>query len=236
MNMNKQLGLISAALELPFREGQWHTVGDLRAAVEKIIADRKRHADFSAKLRTQFRFDVPWAKSWNEEFFPLKLFADHKKLSDDDSFRWTPSGAADFAVRTSNNTLDIQRTMAYPEWPAAAGKHAGQLHHLEMRQFNAQGYSYGGGLISRPHARGPEEDLEAWRSGIKNALTNKLRPGYDRCGLLIFASGCQFDTVDSEFGEAVRPAVDAVVEWRRFFEAIYVLDAPSLAFSESHRD
>jgi hypothetical protein len=75
--------------------------------------------------------NIPWAKSWNEEFFPLKLFVDHMRLSDYDTFQWTPDGAADFTVRTSSDTIRLQYTIAYPIWPAV-GSTACQIHHLEM--------------------------------------------------------------------------------------------------------
>jgi hypothetical protein len=86
----------------------------------------------------------------------------------------------------------------------------GQVHHLEMRQFNTAGHSYRGGLVSEPCARGPDEDLRAWRTAISDALRNKLKPGYEACRLLIFARGCQIDTIDFDFGEVVKPAIDSI--------------------------
>ena len=148
------------------------------------------------------------------------------KLADDDTFQWTPDGAADFTLRTPIEVIRLQCTMAYPIWPAAGGKPAGQIHHLEMCQFNSEGLSYRGGLVSEPRARGPEEDLQAWRSAITGALRAKLRPGYQGCRLLIFVPACQFDTIDFDFEDVVRPAVDAVEDWPRYFDAVYVLDAP----------
>ena len=130
----------------------------------------------SAKFRTQLRADIPWAKSCNEEFFPLKLFADHMRLADYDTFQWTPDGAAD--VRD----IRLQCTMAFPIWPAAGGKPAGQIHHLEMRQYNREGLSLDrGGLVSEPHARDSEEDLQAGRYAIAGALRAKLKPRYGGC-------------------------------------------------------
>jgi hypothetical protein len=222
-------------LECPFRPGISYPVGALRKTAARILTERQNDSALSAKFRTQLRADIPWAKFWNEEFFPLKLFSDHMTLPDGDTFKWTPEGAADFTIQTTREIIALQCTMAYPVWTAAGGKPAGQVHHLEMRQYNTVGHSYRGGLVSEPCARSTEEDLNAWRSAISLALKNKLKPGYEGCSLLIFAPGCQFDTIDFEFEEVVRPAIDEVENWQDYFDAIYVLDAPSSAFASFHR-
>lgn len=219
----------------PFQADTIYPIRDLREVADRIIRERRADQALSAKFRTQLRTDIPWAKSWNEEFFPLKLFADHMGLADSDTFQWTPEGAADFTVRTSFETIRLQCTMAYPIWPAADGKPAGQIHHLEMRQYNREGLSYRGGLVSEPHARDTEEDLRAWRSAITGALRAKLKPRYGGCHLLIFAPACQFDTIDYNFVDVVRAAVHAAEDWQRYFDAVYVLDAPPAAFCAFHR-
>lgn len=172
-------------LSSPLQAGTIYPIGELRTAADRILRERQADQALSAKFRTQLRPDIPWAKSWNEEFFPVKLFADHMRVADGDTFQWTPDGAADFTVWTPAETFRLQCTMAYPIWPAASGKPAGQIHHLEMRQFNKEGLSYRGGLVFEPHARGPDENLEAWRSAIGGALRAKLKPGYRDCRLLI---------------------------------------------------
>src|SRR5882762_1565857 len=224
-------------LSYPFRQGIWYVIGELREAAHRILGERQSNPALSAKLRIQPRSDIPWAKSWNEEFFPLKLFADHMALADEDIFQWTPDGAADFTVETSREVIALQCTMAYPVWTAAAGKPAGQVHHLEMRQYNTEGLSYRGGLISEPCARGPEEDLKAWRSAISDALRKKLKPAYEGCRLLIYARTCQFDTIDFDFEQVIRPAIDEIGSdtWGLYFEMIYVLDSPKGAFRAFHR-
>jgi hypothetical protein len=220
------------AIELnwPFQADTIYPIGELRKAAGRILRDRQADQALSARFRTQLRSDIPWAKSWNEEFFPLRLFAEHMALADDETFQWTPDGAADFTVRTASEAIPLQCTMAYPIWTAAAGKPAGQIHHLEMRQYNTDGRSYRGGLVSEPCARGTDEDLKAWRSAITRALRAKLKPGYRGCRLLIFVPACQFDNIDFDFEEIVRPAIDAVRDWSRYFDAVYVLDAPPAAF------
>jgi|SRR5579871_4342070 len=217
-------------LSCPFQAGRIYSIRQLREVADRIIRDRKADQTLSAKFRTQLRADIPWAKSWNEELFPLKLFADHMRLAAEDTFQWTPDGASDFTIVTSEGTIALQCTMAYPIWSAAAGKPAGQVHHLEMHQYNTEGVSYRGGLISEPCARGPEEDLKAWQSAIAVALRRKLGLKAPGCRLLIFARGCQVDLIDFDFEDVVGPAVDAVQEWPSCFEVVYVIDAPRAAF------
>jgi hypothetical protein len=217
-------------LNCAFRADTNYSIRELREAFDTITRERRANQALSAKFRTQLRADIPWAKSWDEEFFPLKLFADHMQLADEDTFQWTPDGAADFTVRTSSETIRLQCTMAYPIWPAAGDKPAGQIHHLEMRQYNREGLSYRGGLVSEPHARCTEKDLQAWRAAITGALRAKFKPWYRGCRFLIFAPACQFDTIDYNFGDVVSPAIQAAQDWQRYFDALYVLDAPPAAF------
>ena len=124
--------------------------------------------------------------------------------------------------------------MAYPEWSVRADKRGGYVRHQEMEQFNTHGFSFGGGLVSEPRARSPDEDLRAWRAGIRTALAGKLKQRGAGCRLLIFAGGCRFNTIDFDFAEVVRPALDEVGSeaWCKSFEAIYVLDASESAFVE----
>ena len=221
--------------ECPFQSEAIYRIGELRNAADRILRERQADQALSAKFRTQLRADIPWAKSWNEELFPLRLFADHIGLADEDTFQWTPDGAADFTVQTPTEIIRLQCTMAYPIWPAAGAKPAGQIHHFEMRQYNRDGLSYRGGLVSEPCARGYEEDLAAWRSAISGALRAKLRPGYQGSRVLIFVPACQIDTIDFDFEDVVRPAVEVVEDWARYFDAVYVLDAPPAAFCALQR-
>jgi hypothetical protein len=77
--------------------------------------------------------------------------------------------------------------------------------------------------------------LRAWRSAITGALRAKLKPGYQGCRLLIFVPACQFDTIDFEFEDVVKPAIGAVRDWPRYFDAVYVLDVPPSAFCAVQR-
>jgi hypothetical protein len=178
-----------------------------------------------------------WAKDWNEEIYPLKVFADHKALSDDAEFYWTPEGAADFTIRAGDGEIiKIQSTMAYTELPDSIAKQGGHLNKLEMIQFNKEGHSFPGGLVSQPNALDANTDVEAWQRGIAKALSNKLRLEYTGFHLLIFARGCRFNTIDFPFEQVVTPAIEQVgtAVCERVFDALYVFDDQPSAFFE-HR-
>jgi hypothetical protein len=218
---------VGGLLGHPFHEGEWYPIRELRAVEAEMQCKRKADPDLSAKMRENA---LPWAKSWNEELRPFKLFVDQKKISDEDTFCWTPAGAYDFELRSHREAVRIQSTMAYAERHGTIGKQGGHVHKLEMRHYNTHGYAYGGGLISAPKARSEVDDVQAWRLGIERSLRKKLRPGYAGCRLLIFAPRCGIDTVDFDFKQVVVPAIEAVgrAAWERVFKGIYILDDFSL--------
>jgi len=147
-------------------------------------------------------------------------------------------GAADFEVRAAGKAIKIQSTMAYAEREGTIGVQGGHVRKLEMLKYNADGFSFGGGLVSEPRARSEEDDVNAWRVGIARALRKKLNPGYTGCWLLIYAPRCQFDTIDFNFDQVVIPAIEQVgmAAWEQVFDGLYVLDAPPSAFVELRRN
>jgi hypothetical protein len=212
----------------PFKKDKWYSLGELRRAAAEIQDARQADSNLSAMMRVNTSAKL-WneetsAKSWNEELRPLKVLADNKQWSDDVEFCWTPDGAADFAVRVArSDTIKIQVTMAYPEWPDSVGEHGGHVNALEMGAYNKNGLAYPGGLVNKPRARGVYDDVEACRRGIVKALQNKVRPEYAGCHLLIFAPRFGFHTIDFEFAQVVAPAIEQM-EWACVFEALYVCD------------
>jgi hypothetical protein len=206
-----------------FSPGEWYTLAELRRVAEEIIRTRQADPALSAMMRVQ---SERWAKDWNEEIYPLKVFADHKELSDDDEFCWTPDAAADFTIRSNDELMKIQNTMAYVEWEGSVAKQGGHLHKLEMHQSNKVGHSFPGGLVSEPRARSPETDIAAWRRGIAKAVKGKLKPRYAGIHLLIFARRCRFDTIDFPFEQVVAPAIEQAgrIECGRIFAGLYVFD------------
>jgi hypothetical protein len=223
-----------------FRPGDWYPLGQLRRVAAEIIRARQVDPKLSAMMRAQNPKELPWAKSWNEELYPLKVLADHKSWSDDDRFCWTSDGAADFKIRTAGAEIKIQCTMAYPEWAGSVGTQGGHVRKLELIQSNKVGHSFPGGGVYEPRARGPCDDVEACRRGITKALENKLKPDdagkYTGCHLLIFALRFRFHTIDFDFRQVIVPTTEQVAIWKREFERLYVCDDDPLAFVEPRRN
>jgi hypothetical protein len=121
-----------------------------------------------------------WAKDWNEELYPLKVFADHKGLSDEAEFCWAPDDVADFTIRANDKTIKFQITLAFAEWEDSIAEQGGHIHKLELIQPNKEGHSFPGGLVSEPKARSAQTDVDAWRRGIAKAVKQKLKPRYAR--------------------------------------------------------
>jgi hypothetical protein len=216
-----------------FRPGDWYPLGQLRRVAAGIVRARQADPKLSAMMREQ---KLRWQQDWNQEFYPLKVLADHKSWSDDDAFCWTPDDAADFKIRTAGGNIKIQCTMAFPEWPGSVGAQGGHTRKLELIQSNKEGHAFLGGKVYEPRARGAYDDVEACRRGISKALRNKLDPDdagkYAGCYLLIFALRFRFHTIDFDFAQVIFPATEQVAEWKREFEGLYVCDDDPLAFVE----
>jgi len=221
-----------------FHHGDWHTISQLRIIAAQILRKTQTDNSFAAKMRVQDQKSIPWSKSWMEELYPFSVLADRISLLDDATFCWTPLGAADFEVRAGDKAIKIQSTMAYAEREGTIGVQGGHVRKLEMKKYNADGFSFGGGLVSEPRARSQEDDVNAWRVGIAQALKKKLKAGYTGYQLLIYTPRCQFDTIDFNFDQVVIPAIKQVgrAAWEQVFDALYILDAPPSAFVELRRN
>jgi hypothetical protein len=222
----------------PLAVGQSYTVGQLRAAEADLLVKRQADQKLSSALRLQSRQEIPWAKTRNEEWAPLSLLVDGLGLNDNETFQWSPDGAADFQITCGNDTLNLQCTMAYDQLEKAEYL-GGHLHHLEMKWSHANdGFFFPGGKISEPTARDCIDDLRTWRAGIANAVRAKLgKPNYEghNLCLLVYARNCRFGTIDTPFSEVVLPALDIVgtENWGQVFERIYVVDHKG--FASAHR-
>jgi hypothetical protein len=219
----------------PFREGEWYSVRDLRETAANIFARTASDAEFTAAMRVPESKLYPWSKSWMEEIFPCWRLAAELGLSDDDAFKWTPVGAADVEFRTGGRALKIQCTTAYAERVGTVAKQGGHLRSLEMEESNATGMVWLGGGLTTPRTVDVDEDREAWRVGIANAIRKKLKPDYRGCWLVIYAPRSRFDLVDGDdFRDVIIAAADRVGrdQWGAIFEGLYVLDCPSGAFIE----
>src|SRR5262249_6482150 len=111
----------------------------------------------------------------------------------------------------------------------------GHLRKLEMQQSNATGMTWLGGDPSRPTTLSVEDDREAWRVGIANALRKKLKPAYRGCWLLIYTPRRQFNLGDgTAFRDVSVAATESIgrVKWEPIFERLCILDYPDAAFVE----
>ena len=218
-----------------FQAGKWYRFGELRRVTSEILRARQGDQAFSAMMREQ---PEKWMKDWNEEFYPLKVFADHKALPDNAKFCWTPDAAADFTVRSRCKRMRLQSTMAYAEWEHSVAKQGGHLHKLEMIESNRAGHSFPGGLVSQPVARSEETDIDAWRRGIAKAVKGKLKPRYAGIHLLVFAPRSRFQTIELPYERLVTPAIEAAgkAECERIFAGLYVFDDQPPAIFELKRE
>jgi hypothetical protein len=215
----------------PFKPSKWYKLGELRRVAAEILGTRQADPALSAMMREQ---SEKWAKNWNEELYPLKVFADQKALLDDAEFCWTPDVAADFTIQWSGKTIKVQNTMAYAEWDNSIAEQGGHLHKLEMIESNKVGHSFPGGLVSKPNARSAETDVNAWRRGIIKAVKAKLKPKYAGIHLLIFAQHCRLQTIDFPFEQVVEPAIEQAgkTECEHLFAGVYVFDGQPPAIFE----
>jgi hypothetical protein len=223
----------------PFREGEWNSVHDLKKTAANILARTASDEAFAAAMRVPEPKLYPWSKFWMEEILPCWRLATELSLSDDDTFKWTPVGAADVQFQTGGKALKIQCTTAYAERVGTIAKQGGHLRSLEMKQSNATGIVWLGGGLTTPRTVDVDEDREAWRVGIVNAIQKKLKPDYRGCWLLIYAPQCQFNLVDGDdFRNVIVTAADRIGrdQWGAIFEGLYILDSPSGAFVELRND
>jgi hypothetical protein len=217
----------------PFVQGEWYSVGAMREAATNILEKTGSDHEFAAALRVQDQKLYPWSKAWMEEIFPCWRLVSELGFSGNDRFRWTPVGAADVEFQSSGRSIKVQCTTAYAERERTIAKQRGHLRKLEMEQSNATGMTWLGGDPSRPTTRSVEDDREAWRVGIANALRKKLKPDYRGCWLLIYAPMCQFNLVDgTDFREVIVAATERIgrATWEPIFERLCVLDSPDGAF------
>jgi hypothetical protein len=211
----------------PFREGEWYSVGDLRAVADRILEKTKSDAAFSAAMRVNDQRAYPWAKAWMEEILPASRLADEIGLSDETRFKWTPFGAADVEFDQGGERIRIQCTTAYAERVGTVAAQGGHLRKLEMEQANRTGMVWLGGGLSQPKTLDVNDDREAWRVGISTAINKKLKQEYLGCRLLIYAPLCSWNLVDGDdFRNVITEAADRVgrEKWGAIFERLYVVD------------
>lgn len=226
---------MSSKISFPFERDKSYSIGELRA--------------FQTKMSQSFRDDPALGddirsgklKLWREELFPILLYADHKRLSDNAEFRIMPEGdAVDVELRSSSALTRFQITTAYPEWdgPGDEARDGGYIRHaLEYAGVNQRVPVFGGGqidkrpdgrIVSSPRARSPDVDRTAWQLGLTKAISNKLaKPETSQKAdvLLIYAEWLRINTIDEKTEDVVLPAIqEAIRESSMPFTRLIILD------------
>ena len=132
-----------------------------------------------------------WVGLRNKELVPLKLFADHLGISDDDLFLLRPEGdPVDAQIIASSRTLALQFTLAAPSWGPEDGpnENSGYQQHQIMRALNENEvvvdyppFASEDGIATGQVCSISDEDRDrACRKGLTSAIARKAL--YDGCG------------------------------------------------------
>ena len=204
---------MSSVTEFPFERGTPSTIGALRQFEYLLLDARQREPALSGRLRCNNGF--PWLKTRNEELVPLRLFADHHALPDDDRFILMPEGhAVDIQIVGDEGLRPMQVTTAYPSWAEAGGSQpAGYLHSLRMEKLRLlssaeRKLAKNMVLSSRNPTRAAlGDDIEACRSTVTAAIRRKQTHNGSGVTLLIYAPGYRFLLIDVDAAAIVTDAV-----------------------------
>ncbi len=194
--------------------GQKYAFGELRAFEAALLKTRQQDAVFSGDLRSN---RVSWAKTRNEELLPIGLLADHKRFADSDKFELMPDGHfTDVQVYTKRRTIRYQITVADPAWDdSGPGSSGGYLFSLRMERLRLGEPAFGGAntrkengiIVSEPHARDVQDDINGCRHRLVDAIKRKQAHDGTGCTLLIYARGYRFLLIGVNVVELVANAV-----------------------------
>jgi hypothetical protein len=212
----------------PLIEGRTYTIGQLRETEATLLKNRQNDQEFSAKLRTQRRSEISWAKSRSEEAYAILLFAKHAGISDEATLTFDPAAAADFEIHSEGATIKLQCTMAYEKRP---GHDTGGRRHIrKMDEYNKLVLT--GERSSIIDVDDAATQIANWRAGIADAITAKVsKERYVGQGLslLVYARQCGWDNIDTPFMEIAGPAMAWVEDWRAVFKTVYIVDEHEFA-------
>ena len=226
------------AFRFPFHREQFYRISELRALQELLGNARQLDSNFSAAIRGR---RVHWAKLWNEELFPILLYANWKAVSDDAEFRARSEGnAVDAEIRVqSGELIQFQITTAYAE--RQSSRSGGYVAALEREGVNQGIPIFLGGGIERnasgciessPTVLSPNSDRSAWQIGLIKAIQRKLKKGTSIGDvLLIYAERLRFDTIDEPTEGVVLPAIKTAVSGAAYlpFRKLVILDQDPMA-------
>lgn len=214
-----------------FGDGNWHCLADLVRFEEQLLAARQQDKRFSDEVRID---NSPGEKLRRDELLPFLDLAQHEKLASTCIFRKPQDDRGidiEYAVAGARYALQI--TTAYPTWMDASGKamNGGYQHRLHMEKLTGHGMLWGTGPYERrdgviahdESCTTSEQELNACRVGLVEALKLKSRRGLCGVGLLIGARGFYQKIFDpNRFNELVEASVRMVPPTT--FDRIVVVD------------
>jgi hypothetical protein len=233
--------MAAATIAFPFERGRLYFMRELRAFEAELLTARQRDRELTKLLRDPRRSAPGWMGLRNKELVPLKLFANHMCLSDDDQFLLTAEGdPVDAQITTVSGTLSLQLTLAAPIWGDGTGaqQNSGYQQHQIMVALNENecviGYppfAYENGVaIGEIGAISNEDRDRACRSGLASAIANKASHDGNGCILVVFAQDFYAQLSDVTL---LRNLVDTVLsEYSLSFDSVCVFDSQPGFFVE----
>ena len=231
----------AAGIEFPFERGRSYLIHELRAFEAGLLVARQRDTELGKLLRDPRRLAPGWMRLRNKELVPLKLYADHKGLSDADEFLLRPEGdPVDAQIVSANQTVNLQLTLAAPIWGSASGSqgNSGYQHHQIMAALDTNEFVVGyppfrneNGVATGTVEIVSNEDRDiACRKGLTSAITNKALHDGRGSTLVVFAQEFYMQLLEvSRLGALV----DALLRKQSLsFDSICVFDSQPGFFVE----
>jgi hypothetical protein len=231
----------TSAFEFPFQRDRLYPVRELRAFEAQLLVARQRDPEFSKLLRVPRGPAPGWIRLRNKELVPLKLFADHTRISDDEQFLLRPEGdPVDAQIVGGGRTLNLQFTLAAPIWGAGYGaqQNSGYQQHQLMVALNESecvvGYppfiTENGIAMGEMDAISNEDRDAACRRGLSSSTANKTSFDGRGCTLAVFARDFYKELLHATLFEGM---VDAVLQnYRLRFDSACVYDSEPGFFVE----
>ena len=224
-------------MKFPFERNKFFTIGELRAFENELTSIRQSNPALSKNWRVPKGKIVAWDKI-RQETYPLKLFADHSRLSNEAKFRLSPAGhpsPVDVELLVSDERRLLQITTAHPVRDGSVS--GGYDHRLRMEGLNkgpVQGFGpfvrRDGKIIGSQSGTTPVDDLAACVRGLSVVLRRKQGQDGRGCELVIFACNFHFNSIDVGFEMIVHTTINACGRPR--FDRTFVFDESPLTFVE----
>jgi hypothetical protein len=232
-----------STFEFPFERDRLYPIRELRAFEAQLLVVRQRDQEFSRLLRDPRGSAPAWMRLRNKELVPLRLFADHLRISDDQHFLLKPEGdPIDAQIIDSGRALNLQLTLAAPIWGTGDGaqQNSGYQQHQVMVALNESecvvGYppfrNEDGIAMGAIDAISNEDRNTACRKGLSSSIANKAPLDGRGCTLAVFAQEFNMQLLDITL---FKELVDAVLkDYRLRFDTVCIFDSEPGFFVERY--